>query len=170
MKIAAIAHKLPSRRVENEELLQIVMQKAADHLNKPHMLQLSEKVRGYFEQTGIRSRYWRSENEKALTLGLEAAQQALDEARIRAEDVDLLIYVGVGRGWLEPAMANLFLAELGMRRGTGFDLLDACASWVRALDIAGSLIENGKGKAFCCASFEREDRISERSVEVRLKS
>jgi 3-oxoacyl-[acyl-carrier-protein] synthase III len=54
--------------------------------------------------------------------------------------VDLLIYAGVGRGWVEPATANLLQSELGLRSATCFDVLDACASWLRSLSIARSYL------------------------------
>jgi 3-oxoacyl-[acyl-carrier-protein] synthase III len=59
-------------------------------------------------------------------------------------DIDLLIFVGVGRGFLEPATANVFQDRLNLRRATCFDVLDACASWLRAVHIARSFIQCGE--------------------------
>jgi 3-oxoacyl-[acyl-carrier-protein] synthase III len=67
----------------------------------------------------------------------------LERTGISPAEVDLLIYAGVGRGWLEPAMANIFQAELGLTRATCFDVLDACASWIRSLQLAKALIAAG---------------------------
>jgi 3-oxoacyl-[acyl-carrier-protein] synthase III len=54
-----------------------------------------------------------------------------------------LIYAGVGRGCLEPASANIFQSRLGLTRATAFDVLDACASWLRSVAIAQSFIHQG---------------------------
>ena len=40
-------------------------------------------------------------------------------------------------------MANIFQAELGLGRATCFDVLDACASWIRSLQLAKALITAG---------------------------
>lgn len=146
MKIAAIAHRIPSRQVDNAELVRLVLDRNAGRYDEAGLSRLGERLQEYFLQTGVRSRFWRGEGEKAVTLGLEAGAKALQEAGVRPEDVDLLLYVGVGRGWIEPAMANLFLAELGLSKATGFDVVDACASWLRALDIAAGFIQTGRAR------------------------
>ncbi|RMD81344.1 MAG: hypothetical protein D6815_12045 [Candidatus Dadabacteria bacterium] len=64
-------------------------------------------------------------------------------AGVGREDVDFVIYTGVSRGWIEPAMANLVQSELGLSRATCFDVLDGCAGWLRALHVAGNFIETG---------------------------
>jgi len=46
------------------------------------------------------------------------------------------MYVGIGRGVLEPASANIYQDMLGLANATAFDVLDACASWLRAVHIA----------------------------------
>jgi 3-oxoacyl-[acyl-carrier-protein] synthase III len=76
--------------------------------------------------------------------GIRAAQSALQDAALQPSDIDLLLFVGVGRGWIEPAQANLFMAELGMDKATGFDVVDACASWIRALDLAHAYLSTGR--------------------------
>jgi len=61
-------------------------------------------------------------------------------------DIDLLIYVGVGRGYIEPATANVFQKILKLKAATCFDILDACASWLRAIHVAHSFIKSGAYK------------------------
>jgi 3-oxoacyl-[acyl-carrier-protein] synthase III len=144
VRIAAVAHRVPSRKVDNEELIGIVRERNAQRYDAAGQAVLRERLQAYFAQTGAQSRYWRAEGEKAVTLGLEAGSQALEDAGLRGREIDLLIFVGVGRGWVEPAMANLFLAKLGLVNATGFDILDACASWLRAVDLVSGLIRAGR--------------------------
>ncbi|RMD85821.1 MAG: hypothetical protein D6815_01045, partial [Candidatus Dadabacteria bacterium] len=68
---------------------------------------------------------------------------ALDRAGLQPDDVDFLIYTGVARGWVEPAMANVVQAEAGLSRATCFDVMDGCAGWLRALHIAHGFIRGG---------------------------
>ncbi len=144
VRIAAVAHRVPSRRIDNEELIRLLLERNARHHNAVGLTRLEDRLRAYLAQTGVQSRYWRAPGEKAATLSILAGTQALTEAQMQPADVELLIFVGVGRGWIEPAMANLFLAELGLVNATGFDLVDACASWLRALDLAAGLMRAGR--------------------------
>jgi 3-oxoacyl-[acyl-carrier-protein] synthase III len=100
-------------------------------------------VRAFFERTGIRSRRHRAPGERALDFGVAVARRALEGAGWATDDVDLLLYVGVGRGHIEPATANVFHAALGLRRATCFDILDACASWLRAFDVVRHMLHAG---------------------------
>ncbi|MDP6559135.1 MAG: 3-oxoacyl-[acyl-carrier-protein] synthase III C-terminal domain-containing protein [Candidatus Binatia bacterium] len=101
---------------------------------------LIDKMRKFFKMSGTVVRYHRDIGERALDFALSAGREALKKARVKAEDVDLLIYAGVGRGWMEPATANLFQGELGLKTATCFDVMDACASWIRSLFIAKSFL------------------------------
>lgn len=144
MKIATVSHQVPSKRVGNEELIQEIIDRNAGHLDAETRNNLQHILRNYFAEIGLTSRYHRAEGEKSAMLGMAAARDALDNARLHPNDIDLLIYVGVGRGWIEPAMANLFLSELNLNHATGFDIVDACASWLRAIDLAYRFIQTGK--------------------------
>jgi 3-oxoacyl-[acyl-carrier-protein] synthase III len=86
----------------------------------------------------------RAEGETAVDLTRRAGETALQAAGMSPADVDLLIYVGVGRGFLEPATANIFQDQLGLRKATCFDVLDACASWLRAVHVARAFISSGE--------------------------
>jgi 3-oxoacyl-[acyl-carrier-protein] synthase III len=92
---------------------------------------------------GTEVRYTRAEGERAHELCTQAGRRALHSAGLEPDEIDLLIYVGVGRGFLEPATANVFQDELGLTNATCFDVLDACASWLRAIHIARSFLQTG---------------------------
>lgn len=143
MRICSVAHALPSQRVTNDQIVDRIANRHRDSLAASDV----ETMRAYFhaqlERTGACTRHHRAESEKALALGIRAGNAALDAAGIPPGSIDLLIYAGVGRGFLEPATANVFQSELGLSNATCFDLLDACASWLRALDVAQHLIASG---------------------------
>lgn len=141
MRVVAIEHAVPARTVGNEELIQRIL----EHRRAQGIAQagFEPAVRAFFERTGARERRHRAPGERALDFGVAAARRALDDAGWAPSDIDLLIYVGVGRGCLEPATANVFHAVLGLTRATAFDLLDACASWLRAMDVARHMLHAG---------------------------
>jgi 3-oxoacyl-[acyl-carrier-protein] synthase III len=99
-----------------------------------------------FNKSVTSVRYHRAKNERAIQFGIEAGRKALESADMSPKDIDLLIYVGVGRGYIEPATANVFQKILKLKAATCFDILDACASWLRAIHVAHSFIKTGMYK------------------------
>ena len=140
MKILNISYALPSKRVDNEELIREVIERNRSELTPEAQVDLEAMFRRFFRMSGSKTRFHRAAGEKALTLAIKAGKKALDKAGVKPEEVDLLIYAGVTRGWVEPATANLFQSELGLKSATCFDVLDACASWIRAMAVAKSFI------------------------------
>jgi len=136
MNILSVAHAVPSRIVTNRELIDTILDKSREHLAPRELSKLETDLRGLFQQIGAETRHLRSPGECAVDFGIAAAEDALRKANVTPLEVDLLIYAGVGRGFLEPATANVFHEALGLKRATCFDILDACASWLRALDVA----------------------------------
>jgi len=142
MRIRGIACSMPSRRVGNEEVIELVRQASAPLLSPAQMGRVVARMRSLFRLSGSKYRRHRSEGELARDFALRAATEALERAELSPSDIDLLIYVGVGRGWVEPGMANYFADALGLRNATCFDLLDACLSWMRALHVAHHFLRN----------------------------
>ena len=143
MKILQVAHALPSKKVTNQDLIEEMLRRNRARFSDNELKELQQRMQLSFRFSGTEVRYHRAEGEKAFTIGMRAGQLALERSGVSPVDVDLLIYAGVGRGWLEPAMANIFQAELGLTRATCFDVLDACASWIRSLQLAKALIAAG---------------------------
>lgn len=146
MHIRTIQHAVPSKKVTNDDIMATFRQESAHRLDPHQMATLEKQVRETLETAGTQVRYKLNTGEKAIDFVLAAGRKAIAEAGIKPQDVDFLIYTGVGRGWLEPAMANVVQSELGMPNATCFDILDACASWLRAMQVAHSLVRNGTYK------------------------
>jgi len=142
MRIRGIACSMPSRRVSNEELLELIHRASAPHLSSRQMGQVLGRVKSLFRLAGSKYRRHRSDGELARDFAIRAANEALEKAELLPRDIDLLIYVGVGRGWVEPGMSNYFADCLGLTNATCFDLLDACLSWMRALHVAHQFLKN----------------------------
>ena len=140
MRILNISYALPSRKVSNEELIAEVMEKNRGTFSNSELEALSSKLTRFFRLSGTAVRYHRTIGERALNFAVTAGKEALKKAGVKPEEVDLLIYAGVARGWMEPATANLFQSELGLSSATCFDVMDACASWIRSLAIAKSFL------------------------------
>jgi len=136
LKILAIEHAIPSRRLTNDWVADELGRQSGARLGLHDAEALKRRVVEFLEGAGSEIRYQTGEHERAIDLALEASRRALLSAKTLPAAVDLVIYAGVGRGWLEPAMAHLIQGELGLANASCFDVLDGCASWLRALQVA----------------------------------
>jgi acyl-CoA:acyl-CoA alkyltransferase len=144
MRISAITGKLPSKVVKNEDILEYIKEYSpnASKLEIGAYLRLTKAL---LNRTGSRNRYIRDleSGENARELILTAMQQALDDSGLGKDDIDLVIYCGVGKGFLEPANAYFYAHYMGMNASC-FDIVDACMSWIRALEIAYQFTRSGQ--------------------------
>jgi 3-oxoacyl-[acyl-carrier-protein] synthase III len=146
MRIRSIASSIPTRRVSTEEIVERVRQASASSLTPDQMEQVIKRLWTLFRLAGSRNHYERAMGERSGDFVLNAAREALKKADLLPGDIDLVLYVGVGRGWVEPGTSNYFTHALGLWNATCFDVLDACLSWLRALYIAYQFLKNGAYK------------------------
>lgn len=142
MIIRSLTVRMPSRCVCNQELLQWIGEANPD---RPASLvsRYCRQLERLLAKAGAETRYYRDKagGETAFSVMMDAVRSALVEADVQPSAVDLVIYCGVGRGFLEPANAAFVSKALGIRCDA-FDVADACMSWVRALHIAYNFLKN----------------------------
>jgi acyl-CoA:acyl-CoA alkyltransferase len=139
MHLDSIKAAFPSRVVSNEEIIELVRRHSREAFegDLPRALALIEKL---LLVSGARSRRWLAEGETPIALVESAVTRALADAGIDKREVELLIYVGVGKGFAEPGQSYLVAHALGMDRAECFDVLDACMSWTRAMHLAEGML------------------------------
>ncbi|MGI5336157.1 3-oxoacyl-[acyl-carrier-protein] synthase III C-terminal domain-containing protein [Streptomyces sp. CA-181903] len=142
MRLRAVAAAFPSREITNADVLELVGTHSAGHFrgDLDHAL---HRIDGFLRRTGSDTRYWLDTGERPVDLLRDAANTALAQAGIAPERIDLLIYTGIGRGFLEPGGAYHAAAAIGLSHAHCFDVLDACMSWTRAVQIADALFRTG---------------------------
>jgi 3-oxoacyl-[acyl-carrier-protein] synthase-3 len=102
---------------------------------------LGEDIREFVSQViGIRERHICSEQESVADLATEAAKRALSAAKVRAEELDLIILATDTPEYISPATSVIVQHRLGARRAGTFDVNCACAGFVTALDTATKFI------------------------------
>lgn len=102
---------------------------------------LGEDINEFVSQVvGIRERHVCAEDESTADLAAEAGRRALADARVRAEDLDLVILATDTPEYLSPATSVVVQHRLGAHRAGTFDLNCACAGFVTALDAAAKYI------------------------------
>lgn len=135
--VAAISYKIPSRKLTNEDVI-AHLDRNNPYLSKAQKDTHFRAITRLYKRIGAESRYVRNSanGEKAVDLILGAMDEALKGANMVPMDIDLLIFCGVGKGFVEPANAYFYAKARGMRATNCFDVSDACMSWIRALHIA----------------------------------
>ncbi len=146
MRYCAVEYAIPSKLVTNTEIIQEIVSRSKRYLTEKALDLLALRLDELFKKSVTSVRYHRAKNERAIQFGIEAGKKALKSSGMSPNDIDLLIYVGVGRGYIEPATANVFQKILKLKAATCFDILDACASWLRAIHVAHSFIKSGAYK------------------------
>jgi 3-oxoacyl-[acyl-carrier-protein] synthase III len=153
MKIESVKVGLPSRLVTNEDIIGFIERESA-HLNKEDLRYIMKKTEVLLRASGSKNRFWRTENETPLEILKNAFNKALGETNWNKEDIDLLIYVGVGRGFVEPGGSYITAKALGLSKAHCFDVVDACMSWSRAVQIVHSFFKLGLYKRVAIVNAE----------------
>jgi len=122
--LSGVGGYLPERVVTNDELSRTV--DTSD-----------EWIR---ERTGIRQRHFSAPHETAAFMGAAAARVALADAQADASEVDGIILATSTPDQAFPSTAVRIQAELGIKRGFGFDLSAACAGFIYGLSVADGMI------------------------------
>lgn len=90
---------------------------------------------------GIKTKPIAGQEEPTSYMGFMAAQAALEDAAIPAEDVDLVIWCGAQHKDYPCWLAGLNVANrLGANRAWSFDMEAMCGSMMAAIDVAKSLM------------------------------
>ena len=88
------------------------------------------------ERTGVVQRHIAEENEDTVTMASRAAQRALEDADIKAEEIDLIIVATISPTEIMPCVACGVQEKLGAEKATCFDLNGACTGSLLALNTA----------------------------------
>jgi 3-oxoacyl-[acyl-carrier-protein] synthase III len=98
------------------------------------------------ERTGIRERRIAAPEEALSDLGLPAAEQALEHAGVRAEDVDLLIVATVTPDMAFPSTGAILADRLGAKDAAAYDLSAGCTGFMYAIAQAHGMVAAGLAK------------------------
>lgn len=111
------------------------------------------------QRTGIRQRHIAADDETTATLGLKAAQAALADAGMAANEIDLIIVATATPDNTFPATATQIQADLGITHGAAFDLQAVCSGFVFGLATADKFLVTGAARAALVIGAETFSRI-----------
>lgn len=143
MKISGTGSALPRKIVTNDMLAQFL--DTSD-----------EWIR---TRTGVTSRHVISD-EKLEDLAREAAEKALLDAGVRAEDLDFIICSNVVNEYITPQLSCIIQGAIGATCPC-IDINCACAGFIHALEIAESFYKAGKVKNVLIVCAEEPTRMAD---------
>lgn len=96
------------------------------------------------KRTGIKTRYFASDDQSGSDLGVEAARLALSRANLTPKDIDLVVCATLSPDFMAmPSNACLISAKLGITDIPAFDITAACTGFIYLLSVAKSFVESG---------------------------
>lgn len=150
--IIGLGTSLPERRITNDDL--------ATTLDTN-----DEWIR---TRTGISARRIADDTIDVTDLATEAAQKALADANLTADDIGLIV-VGTATGRAFPSTACTVQERLGALGATAFDISAACSGFIFALQTAASMMPATASKYALVIGAEKMSSIvdwSDRSTAI----
>jgi 3-oxoacyl-[acyl-carrier-protein] synthase-3 len=95
------------------------------------------------KRTGISERRVLEKDVPASELGYKAARMALEDADLKPEDIDLIIYATITPDYTTPSMACTVQDKLNAVNAAAFDLNAACTGFVYSITVAEQFIQTG---------------------------
>ena len=111
------------------------------------------------ERTGIQRRHIADKEEYTSTLAVHAAKEALKNAHLTGNDIDLLVLATTTPDNTTPATAVRVQEAIGMTHGFAFDVQAACSGFMYALNVANQFILNKSVKTALVIGAETLSRI-----------
>ena len=111
------------------------------------------------ERTGITQRHIAAGGETTSDLGYAAALEALKDANLNIEDIDLIVVATSTPDYTFPSTATIIQERLGMHHGAAFDLQAVCSGFLYGVNVVDSMIKSGAAKGVLLIGAETFSRI-----------
>lgn len=142
MKIVGTGSELPKKIVTNDMLAEF----------------LDTSDAWIYPRTGIKHRHVISD-EKLEDLAISAAKKALDNAGMKAEDMDYIICSNVVNEYITPSLSCIVQGGIGATCPC-IDINCACAGFIYALDMAEAQFKAGRVKNVLIVCAEEPTRMT----------
>jgi len=128
-RIVGVGGHVPGEPVSNEELAKTVTDSDAEWVKT---------------RTGILQRHFASPSVFSSHMAFEASKQALDDAKLTAADINLIIVSTTTPDHCFPSVATKLQGLLGCKDAPSFDIQAVCAGFIYGLEVAYALMKTGK--------------------------
>ena len=110
-------------------------------------------------RSGIKRRHFVCEGEKTSDMAITAANAALADAGLQANDLDAIIVATSTSDLTFPSTATIVQAGINMTNGFAYDLQAVCAGFVFALSTANAQILSGQANRVMVIGAESFSRL-----------
>jgi 3-oxoacyl-[acyl-carrier-protein] synthase-3 len=110
-------------------------------------------------RTGIRERRIAEPDEASSDLAYEASKEALEDAGVSPDEIDLVIVGTATPDMLFPATACILQDRLGAKQAGAFDVSAACTSWAYAAAVAHGYVSSGQAETVLVVGAETLSKI-----------
>ena len=141
--ISGVGSYLPENRVTNDDLSKIV----------------ETSHEWIVERTGIHERRVLSEDMATSDTATIAAKKALEDAKLKPEDIDLIIVATVTADYALPSTACIVQKNIGATKAAAFDINAGCSGFVYGLTLGESFIKSGVYEKVLVIGAETLSRI-----------
>lgn len=117
---------LPETNISNEQMAQIV----------------DTSDEWISSRTGIRNRRI-VKNETGAGMAVKAAKKALENGKVSAEEIELIIVATCTNDMQFPSTACMVQSEIGAKHAAAFDISAACSGFLFALNTAHAYLKSG---------------------------
>jgi 3-oxoacyl-[acyl-carrier-protein] synthase-3 len=112
-------------------------------------------------RTGIETRHVVEDGQTTSDLCVEAAKNALDDAGLEVDQLDVIIVATISGDVGFPSTACFVQKKLGAVNAYAFDISAACSGFIYGLDVADSIIAMQKAKTVLVIGGETLSRITD---------
>ncbi len=143
MKILGIGRGLPEQVITNQQLMEV----------------LDTSDEWIQSRTGIKERRILSE-QNLNSLAYEAAQEALDDAGVSGQEIDLILVATTMADHLFPSLSCLLAGQIGATC-SAMDIHAACTGFIYCLKTAEAYLKSGMAKKVLIVGAEAISRLAD---------
>lgn len=112
-------------------------------------------------RTGMKERRIAKKDEYTSDMGVAAAKRAIEDAEIKADEIDFILVATLTPDYIFPSTACLIQNAIGAKNACGADIQAACTGYLYLLSMAKSLVESGAYKNVLIVAAEKLSSITD---------
>ena len=113
------------------------------------------------ERTGMKERHIAAPGEAASDLAVVACEKALTEAKVKPEELDLIVVGTVTGDMPFPSTSCVLQQRLGAPHAAAFDVSAGCTGFIYALSIARQFVSTGASRTALVVGVEMLSKITD---------
>ena len=119
------------------------------------------------QRTGIKQRHWIEGPVATSDLALEAANRALENAGVKKEEIDMILFATLSPDHDFPGSACFLQAKLGISGCPAIDVRQQCSGFLYGLSMADQFIKGGMAKKVLLVGAEIHSRGLDKTTRGR---